>query len=201
MQMHARVLSVFMGVAATVGIAASVALAYGPSVPPGAAPAPKVGAGTVQNSAAPQPVKKTPVSPNNQNTLTYSAPSSNPKSPTTLNVTIPPNTFTQSGSVTLNVSNSQNLQTLQTAVGKTESVLTAFSLNSSAKSTKPMIVSVSSSDLFFGKFSVFAVRPNGNGKGYHFVYVKAKLVHGQYVFPANRNELYVLVRTNQSSNG
>jgi hypothetical protein len=190
-----RVLGTLATAAAGIALTAGVALAYtGPKVPVGAAPAPTVGGGAIHNSAAPQPVKKMPATPGTSHTMTYSAPSANPNEPTLIKVQTLPNGFIQPGTITLTVSNAQNLATIQKAIGNSETVLTAFQLNSLARSREPMIVTVSSPGLI-GKFSVFAIRHNGQGKpGYHLIYVGAKLLkNGGYQFVANRNEMYVLV--------
>jgi hypothetical protein len=182
---------------ATVALLAGTALAYGPKVPPGAAPAPGVSAGSVKSSAAPQAVKKTSVSPGTSSSLSYSTPSSNPSLTTTLKVKVPRNAFVTGGPIALQVANQQNLNALQTSFGTTDNVISAFQIASSAKSKHPMLVTIGSPNLI-GKFSVFALRPDHPGKpgtGYHYVFVKAHFnaKTNTYTFPVDRNQLYVLV--------
>lgn len=183
--------------AATLALLAGSALAYGPKVPPGAAPAPGVGASSVQSSAAPQAVKKASVAPGTSSSLTYSAPSSNPSLTTTLKVDVPSNAFVTGGALTLQVASSQNLSALQKSFGSSDNVVSAFQIASAASSKHPMLVTISSPNLI-GKFSVFALRPDHPGvagTGYHYVYVKARfdVKTGTYTFPVDRNQLYVLV--------
>lgn len=187
-----RAVAALTSVMASLALLGSAALAYGPQVPPGAAPAPKVGAGAVQNSTAPEPVAKGSVGPSTPTSLQFSLPGSGPTSTTTIEVNVLPGTFVQSGTLELEVPSSQNLAALQQTIGKSETIVTAFLLSSKAKTKGPSRITVDS-PLLKGKVSVFAVRPNGKTKGYHFVYVNSLPVKNGVLFVSNRNELYVLV--------
>jgi len=194
-----RSVSGVAAVVAAVGVFSSVALAYYQQPPATVAPPPPVNAGSVQNSVAPQPVTQQPVQPSQSTNFGYTLPSSNPQTAISINVKVLPKSFTQGGTVTLQVPSNTNLQSLQNTFGNTEKVVGAFVLQSSAPSKKPEIITLNDPS-GTEKFGVYAIRKNGTGTGYHYVRVEAKMVGNNWVFPANRNETYVLVAVPQNSN-
>lgn len=181
----------FVAAVGAVALAGSAVFAY-VQVPPGKTPPPSVKPVKVVVSLAPQPVKKAPVRKGQPEKFTVGLFSANPTRATKVTVRILPHAFVSSGKIVFAVSNLLNLATIQKTVGSNETVLTAFEMVATARSIKPMIVTINSPEVQ-GTVSVFALHANGFGHGFHYIFVQPK-VHGHTMsFVVNRNEPYIVV--------